>query len=296
MSPTKKEYIMSYIPDWVAMIIIGIICWSLNSVPPYNRDFSLQDPTIKHLVKPDTIPFYAAVLMAYIFPLVVICAFSFFKTRCYYSLHIGILSLTLTQAITLFFTTVLKNLAGRPRPDFISRCMINISKINEFNGFGPVNTTSTVRDPFIGFFNRAICTNTNKKVLYNGMRSFPSGHSSASFCGLMFLSLYLASHLHLYNGKGRTYKAIVVATPILVAMVVAVSRTFDNRHHWQDVLAGGILGTLVAYYAYHIYYPSLKAPRCFVPFSSRFNKDDFRHHGSHVGQQSYQLNQLNSPA
>lgn len=51
--------------------------------------------------------------------------------------------------------------------------------------------------------------------------------------------------------------------------MVAISRTEDYRHHWQDVSVGAILGTLCAYFAYRQYYPGLSQEACRDPFLTR---------------------------
>lgn len=53
-------------------------------------------------------------------------------------------------------------------------------------------------------------------------------------------------------------------------MLVAISRTEDYRHHWQDVFIGGLLGAGCAYFAYRQYYPSLIHVECHNPYSARF--------------------------
>ena len=65
-----------------------------------------------------------------------------------------------------------------------------------------------------------------------------------------FLSLYLAGKLHVFDRKGYTYKGFVVATPLMIAILIAVSRTQDYRHHWQDVVAGSILGKFICIHTY----------------------------------------------
>lgn len=52
-------------------------------------------------------------------------------------------------------------------------------------------------------------------------------------------------------------------------MLVAISRTEDYRHHWQDVTIGALLGTLCAYFAYRQYYPGLSQDSCRDPFLTR---------------------------
>lgn len=50
---------------------------------------------------------------------------------------------------------------------------------------------------------------------------------------------------------------------------MAISRTEDYRHHWQDVTIGAILGTLCAYFAYRQYYPGLSQDSCRDPYLTR---------------------------
>lgn len=65
------------------------------------------------------------------------------------------------------------------------------------------------------------------------------------------------------------------AFPIIGAMLVAISRTRDYRHHWQDVTVGAILGTLCAYFAYRQYYPGLSHASCHDPFLTRIDGGHF---------------------
>lgn len=64
-----------------------------------------------------------------------------------------------------------------------------------------------------------------------GNRSFPSGHTSGSFC--------LAGFAHEMYGAG-------VGAPLyLIAGAVGLQRIHDNRHWLTDVIAGGALGTMI---------------------------------------------------
>jgi diacylglycerol diphosphate phosphatase/phosphatidate phosphatase len=60
--------------------------------------------------------------------------------------------------------------------------------------------------------------------------------------GLGFLSLYLAGKLKLFDEEGHVSKSIVVLFPVLLAILVGVTRVDDNKHHWQDVLVGLAIG------------------------------------------------------
>lgn len=57
------------------------------------------------------------------------------------------------------------------------------------------------------------------------------------------------------------------------ALLVAISRTVDYRHHWQDVTVGAILGTGLAIFAYHQYYPPLWSDASDEPFAPRVGLD-----------------------
>ena len=78
-------------------------------------------------------------------------------------------------------------------------------------------------------------------------------------------------------------KAWLSLTPLAGASLVAISRTMDYRRksnpdvlfkpshvssdHWQDVIAGGILGLVMSYFAYRLYYPHLRSPTADYPLS-----------------------------
>ncbi len=49
---------------------------------------------------------------------------------------------------------------------------------------------------------------------------------------------------------------------------MAVSRTCDYHHHWQDVTVGSALGMAVTFLVYRFYYPSLASPLCAVPMDA----------------------------
>ncbi len=88
-----------------------------------------------------------------------------------------------------------------------------------------------------------------------GFRSFPSGHSSSSFAGLFYLSLYLAAKLHVLDQKGEVWRTVVVLIPTLAAACIAMSRIMDARHHAFDVLFGSALGVVCAWASYRQYFP-----------------------------------------
>ncbi|KAG6868280.1 hypothetical protein C0993_005565 [Termitomyces sp. T159_Od127] len=71
----------------------------------------------------------------------------------------------------------------------------------------------------------------------------------------------------------------------------------DYRHHWQDVLVGSVLGTVVSYFAYRQYYPSLASELSHRPYSPRIKRESVEilptHHETSTGNHNemYNLNQ-----
>lgn len=67
--------------------------------------------------------------------------------------------------------------------------------------------------------------------------------------------MYLSAKLRALNRKGYTIKSWILLAPITGATLVCVSRTMDYRHHATDVIAGGIVGVLTAWWGYRQYFP-----------------------------------------
>ncbi|KAI8580730.1 hypothetical protein K450DRAFT_235671 [Umbelopsis ramanniana AG] len=250
---SRKRMILSYLKDWILGIMFLAIFLAIDYVPPFHQEFYLDDWSIRYpySVK-ERVSFTALLLISVLAPLVIIIIIAGFIKRSFHDLHHGLLGLFFALTFTLMFTDVLKITIGEPRPDMLARC-------------APSVTTSPVES----LLSVAICNGVASIDLQDGFKSFPSGHSSYSFAGLGYLSLYLCGKLHIFDHQGHVWKSFLVMVPLMGAILVAISRIMDYRHHPWDVIFGSLLGFAAAYFSYNQYYPPLHAHDCHVPFEPR---------------------------
>lgn len=183
------------------------------------------------------------------------------------------LGLYLTYLITNIFCDYIKNFAGRLRPSFLAVCDVDFEKVNaqylqfqnvtggmSLESYGPRN-----------LFDASICKG-DPSLLVEERRSFPSGHTSFTFTTMTYLTLYLAGQLRLYHGTCRVWKYVVCSLPLFFAVLVPFSRLMDYRHHWEDVVAGALIGFVFALTVYYFMYPPLRDENCDTPINrSRVN-------------------------
>jgi diacylglycerol diphosphate phosphatase/phosphatidate phosphatase len=230
-------------------------------VTPFAQPFSLNNASLQYpYADPERIPIWLALVISGLFPGIAIAVYTLFldglfshhrrttRARTKYTfwdrlweLNCGWLGLLLSQGAAFVITGSLKNLIGKPRPDIIARCKPDQAKVDALAVF----TLAT----------KALCTEKDEHIMQDGFRSFPSGHSSSSFAGLFYLSLYLAAKLHVLDQRGEVWRTFIVLVPTLAASCVAGSRIMDARHHPFDVLFGSLLGILVAWASYRQYFP-----------------------------------------
>ena len=58
--------------------------------------------------------------------------------------------------------------------------------------------------------------------------------------------------------RPQTWKLLIFLIPWFGAMMIAISRVSNYRHHWQDVLIGASLGIFIAIFVYRYLYYSLR--------------------------------------
>ncbi|WVF67986.1 hypothetical protein IAT40_002748 [Kwoniella sp. CBS 6097] len=259
MGMTFKTVLGSYAPDWILALLLWGVLAILNRSGGHKREFSLTDTTIQHTyAEHERVPPNLLAFVSVGVPLIFLVPLSTFMARNSWDIHNSVLGLVMSYTMTGVVTQVVKMSVGRPRPDLIARCL---------------PAAGAADHPVFGLSTVDICTSTNMHVLNDGFKSFPSGHSSLSFAGLGYLSLYLAGKMHLWDRRGHRTRAWFALSPLLGGTMVAISRTEDNRHHWQDVLVGSLLGLFMSWVSYRTYYPRLSHRQCHLPLAPRCDPD-----------------------
>lgn len=223
--------------DWFMILGLGVIEIVLNVITPFYRFVGKDMMTdLKYPMKANTVPFWAVPIIAIILP-ILIFSIHYVRKKDLNDLHHAILGLLFAVLITAVITDSIKDAVGRPRPDFYWRCFPD----------GVPNYDNVTED--------VIC-HGDPKVIKEGHKSFPSGHTSWSFAGLGFVSLYLAAKINIFDHQGHVAKLGIVFLPLLAAALIGVSRVDDYWHHWQDVFAGGLLGLTMATLCYRQFFPA----------------------------------------
>lgn len=263
----------SYAPDYLGFLLLAV-AYALNALlaEPFHRLFFINDLAISFPhAEVERVPVVWNLLYAGALPLALLPALNLLARASVHKHHVTLLGLLIALVLTSFLTNTVKNAVGRPRPDLVARCK---------------PAPGTPENALVGI---EVCTETRHHVLHDGWRSFPSGHSSFSFAGLGYLSLFLAGQTRLFviggggggsdegaqdqersdravYARGDLARALLCLAPLLGAAMIAISRCQDYRHDVYDVCTGALLGYVVAYWSYRRYWPRLSSRHCSEPY------------------------------
>ncbi|MCJ1400723.1 hypothetical protein MMC11_003931 [Xylographa trunciseda] len=204
-SRVSISLILSYVLDWIIIALIAVVGALFTLTTPNHHPFSLTDPTIAYpYVVNEKVSTSTLVLVALVAPGIItalVCLIfapgrltsrgmpaSLIWRRKLWEWNTAWMGLGLALATAFMITDGMKNLFGKPRPDLLARCNPDVANLQNYivGGFG----TATSGGLLVSW---QICKQTNLSILNDGFASFPSGHSSFSWAGLTYLSLFLCS-------------------------------------------------------------------------------------------------------
>ncbi|KAK5073741.1 hypothetical protein LTR64_007121 [Lithohypha guttulata] len=205
----SKRIVLSYLIDWILIFVIAGIGGAFNRLQHSNhRPFSLQDPSISYPLRPDTVTVSVLLVVALLAPLIITGIVSLIFVpgptaakgtpksliwrRKLWELNTAWMGLGLSLATTFVATEGLKDLGGKPRPYAIARCNPDLSAVAQYR-VGGLGTSfdNTGATPIL--VSSGICQERDPLVLREIFASWPSGHSSFSFAGLLYLTLFLCA-------------------------------------------------------------------------------------------------------
>jgi len=214
--------------------------------PVYFRNGEVVNPELIYPLQKNIIPSWLSALLAFIIPFIFIMLMQI-RVRSFNDVNTATMGLTFSILSGTVFKVIIKWIIGGLRPHFFSVCKPDINPINIGAGIG-----------FDGLlFNRSICTGDEKEIK-KALESMPSGHATAAFASLVYCSLYLNGKLKIFaNYRPQYWKFVIFYAPLLGAVLISASLTIDHYHHWYDILAGAIIGTMFAFGSYRFQYASI---------------------------------------
>ncbi|KAK3401559.1 phosphatidic acid phosphatase type 2/haloperoxidase [Sordaria brevicollis] len=254
----------SYTSDWVAfsLLLTGYIIL-VAFVEPFHRLFTINDIRISFPhAEVERVPVSHLFGYALFLPLALLVTSNYLLCSTRHIHHLTLLGFLTSIILTTFLTDLIKNMVGRPRPDLLARCLPD---------------PSTPPNKLVGV---EVCTQTDHHTLHDGWRSFPSGHSSFAFAGLGYLALFWCGQFRVFASSSGIaedveklfvrrdlFKALLCLSPLLGALMIAISRCMDYRHDVEDVCVGSVMGWVITYWSYRRYWPRLSSGRCEEPYS-----------------------------
>jgi membrane-associated phospholipid phosphatase len=115
----------------------------------------------------------------------------------------------LTHALAFFVTQAMKNIFGKPRPNLLARCQPDLANVAEY----AVGVYSTDVAGSWTLVTSDICTTQSRRMLNDGFRSFPSGHSSFSWAGMLYLTFFLCARFAIAIPRLRSHSTDPRASP-----------------------------------------------------------------------------------
>ncbi|XP_058976475.1 putative phosphatidate phosphatase isoform X1 [Musca domestica] len=261
MDTTNKRILCRIGLDVLILICVlfPILCFFLWG-ESYKRGFFCDDESLMHPFKESTINNFLLYLIGLVLPVVVIIIVEIIQSRhqekisngnntgrryvfmdyeipewlvqCYKK--IGVFGFG--AGVGQLTTDIAKYSIGRLRPHFFAVCQPIMAD-------GTTCADAINQGKYITNFHCA-GVGSSERMLKEVSLSFPSGHSSFTFYGMVYLAIYLQCRMTWRGSKLMRHFLQFIG--IMLAWYTALSRVSDYKHHWSDVLGGSLIGSIVA--------------------------------------------------
>nr|VZI25403.1 unnamed protein product [Spirometra erinaceieuropaei] len=229
--------------DLIALVPVAAVALGVLFIQPFHRGFFLNDTSLSYPYRSSTVSTLVLSLVAPSIAVVMIIIVEVLRGKTYglsrkfrgaflvgLCVYKYIYLLALGFAITGVLVNVGKVVIGRLRPHFFAVCQ-------------PQDFTA-VPDVYITQYK---CGGTDKERLEDVRLSFPSGHSGFAMYTAVFIAIYLYYRVP-RMAIGIALRNLFQIAALSLGTYVSITRISDYKHHPTDVLAGIVLGTLVAVY------------------------------------------------
>jgi membrane-associated phospholipid phosphatase len=168
---------------------------------------------------------------------------------------------------TACMTEFMKVFCGRPRPDYLSRCVPKVPLTTAANAGALLDdlVLSAGKGPVVP----VECTGLDRAAIIESRKSFPSGHSSSASSVGLWGAMYVLYSLRRVGGRGggtvpssssspssrlipRFLRELAGSLSLLLMLFflawpwgVGATRFVDNRHHPSDIVGGILLGAFM---------------------------------------------------
>lgn len=167
-----------------------VIALALSTVNPDYHHFSLLDLSISYPYRENAkVSLGLFISLSIILPVVVIVIVSLFvpnpavsgsdarerRLLKLWELNASLLGLGVSLATATIVFTGVKNLSGKPRPDFLARCNPDVGNVaaHRVGGYGQAVSKLWV------MVDGGVCQQADTRWLNDGFRSFPSGYATS---------------------------------------------------------------------------------------------------------------------
>lgn len=248
--------------DIVTMVIMGVIGLGVyeahpaptRSFPVLFSDGEVVYPEFAYPLRKEIVPIWAAALLAALVPIFVFLVMQI-RIRSFWDVNNAVIGLLYSLITAAVFQVFVKWLIGGLRPHFLTVCQPDISLASNNPGDKGAGYNAAGFKQI--YYTSEICTG-DRNTIDDSLESMPSGHTTAAFAGFVYLYLYLNAKLKVFsNYHPAMWKLIAIYAPILGACLIGGALTIDEFHNWYDILAGAIIGTVMAFSAYRMTYAAI---------------------------------------